>query len=119
MRRFKMFALTDDEALDLLLDRVRFWNKSEETVSLYEKMYQRYLDEGIFEGGNLTINYVVDNDVVNYCSIVSMGDDDFEKIKELYKKGEYDVSCEHLSCGASFIEAADDDEDPTCFLIRQ
>ena len=108
--------LDEDTALNLLTDRVRAW-RSGEVAELFDKMYENYIDSGVFEGAEFDPMVIVDNDVVNYCHVIEEGDSDFEKIKNLYKEngGLCDISCES---NYSYIEAVNDDEDPTLFLVR-
>ena len=111
-----LVEIDDDEILDMLLDRLEeYWHPDQEVYDLYEKMYQNYLDQGVFEGSTLNIAEIVDNDLVNYCDVISEGDDDFEKVVELYKNGDYDISTE---TAYSFIEAVNDEENPTLILVR-
>lgn len=105
-----------DDLYEMLCDRVRYWRDGE-VANLFCKMYERYCDEEYFEGAEFDVRGIVDNDVVNWCSVIELGDPDFDRLLELYHEGEYDVSCEHLDCGASFIEAVNDAED--MILIRQ
>lgn len=112
-----MFRLENEEALSLLLDRVKNWEKDPRIISLYEKMYESYLWEGVFDGKDYSISEVVDNDCVNNCFTVSEGEEDFENVLKVYKEqGLGDCSCE--DCEGSFIEAVDDEENPTIFLLR-
>ena len=109
--------IENETALEMLTDRVKFWRSDSTTLELFEKMYEHYIDNGFFDYGEFDVMQIVDNDVVNWCDVVEKGDKDFEKLLKLYKQGEYDVSCERLDCGASFIEAVSGDE--TAILIRQ
>lgn len=109
--------IDEQEALEMLMNRVKYWRDNAITLELFEKMYENYVFNGFFEGTNFDVDSIVDNDVVNWCSEINEGDQDFEELLKLYDEGEYDVSCEHLSCGASFIEAVSDDR--TAILIRQ
>lgn len=113
-----MFKLENDEALELLVNRVKYWTHDEVSIDLFSKMYKDYLESGVFEENNYTIAEIVDNDWVNNCQIVTLPDlgDDSQKVVECYKGGERGISCEDL--GYSFIEAADDEENPTTFLMR-
>lgn len=111
-----MFNLSSDESLTLLMERVQCWNNNPQEVDLFRKMYKEALENEVFEGNSYSINDIVDNDCVNECSIIRVGDDFFEKIHELYKKGERDISTE--DCDYSFIEATDNDENPSMFLVR-
>lgn len=102
--------------LDMLIDRVEFWNRSKTEVDLYKKMYESEIEAGCFEGAEIDVNLIVDNDVINYCNIIEEGDSEFNSIMKLYKEeGLGDISMEsHYS----FIEAVDDEEKPKTFLVR-
>lgn len=109
--------IEDYKVLDMLLDRCHDWGTSKDNIDLFEKMYQNYVDGGVFDGVELDIMSIVDNDVVNYCSVIEKGEKDFKKLLKLYKQGEYDVSCEDFKeYRVSYIEAVSDDE--TRILIR-
>lgn len=108
----------EDYLLDLLLDRVDYWGR-ESDRDLYEKMYSSYLDSGVFENVEFSVSVIVDNDIINYCKVITQEDypQDFEKLLQLYHTGSYDVSCESFEeINPSFIEAVSDDE--TRILVR-
>lgn len=112
-----MFTLRDDEALDLLVERVKYWKQSPEIIGLYEKMYKSYLDGGCFDGNTYSINEIVDNDCINWCFTVEKDESGFDDILKVYKEqGLGDCSCE--DCEGNFIEAVDDEDEPTIFLMR-
>ena len=109
--------IEDYQLLEMLLERCQVWGTSKDNIDLFEKMYQHYIDGGCFDGAELDIMSIVDNDVVNYCSVIEIGEKDFEKLLELDKQGEYDVSCEDFEeYRISYIEAVSDDE--TRILVR-
>lgn len=108
--------IDSDDLYNMLCERVRFWRDGE-VADLFDKMYEKYCDDGLFDGAEINIMQIVDNDVVNWCSVIEKDDPDFDRLLELYHEGEYDVSCESLDCGASFIEAVSDNED--MILVRQ
>lgn len=103
-------------ALEMLLDRLEHWTSDETTYRLYEAMYENYIDGGCFEGCEFDVMAIVDNDYVNYCDVISEGDEAYADIKKLYEReGITDISCEHeLNHGYSFIEA----EYNGSFLVR-
>lgn len=110
--------MEDWQLLDMLLDRLDYWGRGDEK-DLYEQMYQNYLDSGCFESSEFNVMSIVDNDVVNYCDVITKEDypQDFEKLLKLHQEGECDVSCEEFEeISPSFIEAVSDDE--TRILIR-
>jgi hypothetical protein len=108
--------INEVDLLNILVERVKFWGRSEAEANLYEKMYGSEIYDGCFEGVEIDVNLIVDNDVINYCSIIEEGDSEFDSILQLYKEeGLGDISMEsHYS----FIEAVDDEEEPKAFLVR-
>lgn len=108
--------IDESTALDMLCERVRSWRQGE-TAELFDKMYENYVFGGCLEGAEFDPMLIVDNDIINYCSVVEKGEKDFDKLLELHKQGEYDVSCEDFEeRKVSYIEAVSDDE--TMILIR-
>lgn len=110
--------MEDYELLEMLLDRLSYWGRDDER-DLYERMYQNMLDDGCFEASEFNVMSIVDNDVVNYCDVITKEDYplDFEKLLELHHNGEHDVSCESFEdISPSYIEAVSDDEER--ILIR-
>lgn len=108
--------IDNSRAVDMLLDRLEYWTDDVTTYRLYEAMYENYVDNGIFDGGNFDVMAIVDNDYVNWCTVIEEGDEAYEDIKKLYdEQGCGDISCEDgLNHGYSYIEAEYDD----CFLVR-
>lgn len=98
--------INEDDLLNMLVERVEYWTDDAVTIDLFSKMYEHSINDGCFEDAELDVMQIVDNDYVNYCKIINDGDDDFQKVQQLAKDGEYDISCE--TC-YSFIEAHDDD----------
>ena len=108
--------IEESKAVDLLLERLENWTDDETTYKLYESMYENYVFDGCFDGREFDVMQIVDNDYVNYCDVISEGDEAYEDIKALYEKeGISDISCEgELNHGYSFIEA----EYEGSFLVR-
>ena len=107
--------IDEDELLDMLMSRVEYWTKDKTTLELFQNMYQEYIDGGLFEGTELDVGVIVDNDYINYCVVVDESTEEFKQIKEVYdEQGLGDCSCEE--CEGNFIEAVNSDE--TAFLIR-
>lgn len=104
--------MNEADVVNMLVDRVRFWTDDEDIIDLYQKMYANLMDSGIKL--DLDVKAIVDNDYVNYCSVIFPEDEDFEEILKLYKEGGRDISCEGY--GYSFVEAVSDDE--TKILVR-
>jgi hypothetical protein len=112
--------IDEDDLLEMLMDRVAVWTNDTEVQDLYEEMYKSYVNGGVFEGAELNIMSIVDNDYVNYCSTICKEDyseADWKKLVELYEDGNRDISCEEFEdIRYSFIEAMN--EDRTMALMR-
>lgn len=108
--------IDNEQAIEMLLERLEHWTDDDTTYHLYEAMYENYVYGGVFEGGEFDVMGIVDNDYVNWCTVISEGDEAYEDIKKLYdEEGCTDISCEHeLNHGYSFIEAEYDGN----FLVR-
>ena len=63
--------IEDWQLLELLLDRCDKWDLSSDNKDLFEQMYEHMIDSGCFEGAELNIMGIVDNDVVNYCDVIT------------------------------------------------
>lgn len=110
--------IDEQTAVEMLLERLSVWTQDETAAELYRKMYENYAESGVFDGGEFDVMAIVDNDWVNWCRIIDESDgEEYEQIKQLYSaQGLGDISCD---CEyASYIEAVDDEENPTAFLIR-
>ena len=112
--------IDNEIALDMLMDRLSVWTEDAATIELFSDMYEKYIDDGVFDGADFDVMNIVDNDYVNWCDVVEKDEtnaEDFDRLIEMYNDGERDFSCEHLeTISGSFIEAINDDE--TAILIR-
>lgn len=94
-----------DDLLDVLVERVKHWTDDAQKVALFEAMYENYIDGGCFDGMELDVMVVVDNDYINDCDVVAPGDEFYEVIDKTFKaEGLGDCSCVD-GAGYSFIEA--------------
>lgn len=83
-----MVQITGDEYLELLIDRLKVWCDDPVVMALYEEMYQRYIDEGVFENNTETVMSIVDNDWVNWCDVISEGEENWDEIEKAYNNNE-------------------------------
>ena len=111
-----LVRIDNDTALEMLMERVEFWTDDNTVYRLFEQMYESYIEGGVFENGRFDIMEIVDNDYVNWCTVIEEGDEGYEDIKKLYDEEECcrDISCEYGNHGYSFIEA----EYEGSFLVR-
>ena len=100
--------IDNDLALDMLMDRLETWTDDITTRELYEQMYERAIDEGIFDGGEFNVMSIVDNDYINWCTVYEAEDEAYEDIKRAWDEDEREVD------GIGYIEAEADGT----FLIR-
>lgn len=68
--------IDEDDLLNMLMKRVGFWTDDEDTCELFAQYYERMIDDGCFDGAELNIQSIVDNDYVNWFDVVS--DDDID-----------------------------------------
>lgn len=68
--------IDEDTFLEMLLDRVEYWTSDEDVIDLYSEYYEDLIYSGCFEGAELNIDYIVDNDYINYFTTISK--EDFE-----------------------------------------
>lgn len=69
--------INEDDLLKKLLDRVEYWTSNENVIALYRNYYKELIDSGCFEGCTLDIMSIVDNDYINYLTVISK--EDFEQ----------------------------------------
>lgn len=74
-----MVTVTVDEKtlLKMLLDRIEFWTSDEAVIDLYRGYYEGLINSGCFEGCELDIGKIVDNDYIN--NLTTIRKEDFEQ----------------------------------------
>ena len=70
--------IDEDVLVEMLMDRLReMWNPDSITEDLYQEYYEEMVNGGAFDGIELDVSAIVDNDWVNYLDVVS--EDEFEE----------------------------------------
>ena len=72
------------DAIDMLVNRVKYWTDDSEVIDLFEQYYTSMVDGGCFDGCNFDVMSIVDNDYVNNTSITTL--EEFEQGREEYIK---------------------------------
>lgn len=73
-------AIIDENvALDMLTERVKYWNEDPEVINLFSNYYEECIDAGFFENSEFDVHEIVDNDYINYTDYGTLDD-----IKEMY-----------------------------------
>ena len=103
----------EETLVDMLVDRLDYWNVDPMTKELFRSMYINYAECGAFEGIELDVLSIVDNDYINYCRVIEEEDEEFKELIKIYEnQGIGDCSCETDIC--DYIEAFENN----MFLIR-
>lgn len=74
--------LDEYEAIDMLVNRVKYWTDDDEIIELFEQYYTSMVEGGCFDGADFDIMSIVDNDYVNNLSIITR--EEFEKDRDEY-----------------------------------
>lgn len=61
----------EDDLIEMLYDRVCFWTNDEEVRELYRKYYEACVYGGLFEGAEINIMVIVDNDYINWLDVMT------------------------------------------------
>ena len=108
-----LVKIDEGTLVEMLMERVEYWTTDWVTIALFRQMYESYVYGGCFEGIELDIPQIVDNDYVNNCIVVSEGDEGYEELLRVYEEqGLGDCSCEGV--GYDYIEAYESNT----FLVR-
>ena len=71
--------IDEDELLNMLMNRVKYWTDDDDTLELFEKFYENRINGGCFDGAELDIIMIVDNDYINNTSITTRNEYDKER----------------------------------------
>lgn len=62
--------IDENTLLNMLLDRLEYLTTDHDKMELFEDYYSRLIDCGAFDGSNLDVYAIVDNDYINYLDVV-------------------------------------------------
>ena len=129
MRDFINVKLHIDDVYNLFENRVIYNLDDTPEADLYIKMYEEAIEEGVFDGQELRVSYIVDNDIHTYTQILykkDLGEEFFNKLCEFYKEGlretgeldlkDFEEVLENFYSKDFYIEQID--EDLEMILIR-
>jgi hypothetical protein len=86
--------MDEQDAIDLLVERVKYWTDDDEIIDLFEEYYTNMVEGGCFDGADFDVMSIVDNDYVNNTSIVTR--EEFEKDRDEYIQDELKDKLEDL-----------------------
>ena len=69
--------IDNDEAVDMLLDRLKYWTHDLDVIHLFEIYYENMVKSGWWEHEEFDVMSIVDNDYVNWTSVLA--DDELEE----------------------------------------
>ena len=70
--------IEEETLIDLLIDRIKYWTNDPDTIELFEDYYTERVNCGCFEGVELDVSMIVDNDYVNNFSVMEKDDPEYE-----------------------------------------
>lgn len=79
MKDYITVKMNSDNLYNMLRERVEYWCDDPDVVELYAGYYEELIDEGAFEGTEIDINYIVDNDWINWTTYGTL-----EELKDEY-----------------------------------
>lgn len=68
--------IEEENLLEMLMDRVRFWTEDPDYLALFEMYYDNMIQGGAFDYSDFDVMVIVDNDYVNWLNVISK--EDFE-----------------------------------------
>lgn len=68
--------IEEEDLLEMLMDRVRFWTDDPDCLDLFEMYYDNMIQGGAFDYCDFNVMAIVDNDYVNWLDVIS--EEDFE-----------------------------------------
>ena len=71
--------IDEDTLLDMLMNRLETWTSDDDTLELFNKFYENRIDGGCFDGAELDVMSIVDNDYINNTSIITREEYDKER----------------------------------------
>lgn len=74
--------IEEEDLLNMLVDRVGYWTTDKDIIELYSKYYESMVYGGCFEGAELDVMVIVDNDYVNNLTVVDR--EEYEKDRTEY-----------------------------------
>lgn len=63
--------IDDDVAVDMLLDRLKYWTDDWDVIHLFEIYYENMVKGGCYEDGEFDVMSIVDNDYINWTSVLA------------------------------------------------
>ena len=78
--------IDEDTLQEMLMNRVEHWTDDKDTLELFEKFYENRINGGCFDGAELDIMMIVDNDYINNTSITTI--DEYNKERNEFLKDE-------------------------------
>lgn len=74
MDKLHTVKIYGDSMLELLMDRLAAWNPSSYEEEIYESYYTDLIESGVFDDREFNVMEIVDNDWVNYITIMTPSD---------------------------------------------
>lgn len=82
MTEYVNVRIDKDTLIEMLVDRVKFWTDDPDTCELFENYYTDMVEGGCYEGIELDISVIVDNDYINYFRVMEKDDPEYAWAQE-------------------------------------
>lgn len=120
MSEYVTVKIHAEDFVDMLMKRLREqWCSDEDTIALFRKMYEDYAYSGGFDGVELNVMRIVDNDYVNYLRVIDEDDYEYEEVKRAHDEGEYEATITVSSTHSFTVEIRAVSDDGRKFLITK
>ena len=64
-------TISEDLALDLLLDELDKWHPNDDVRELFARYYEQEISSGVYDNGEFDPMSIVDNDWVNWKEVIT------------------------------------------------
>lgn len=69
--------IEEEQLIELLMNALKEWTTDPDTLELFEQYYTDCVNNGCFEGAELDISLIVDNDYINYFRVMDKDDPEY------------------------------------------
>lgn len=81
--------MEEEDVIELLMERLDSWVHDDEISNLFRDMYTKNVYNGIYS--ELNVMDIVDNDYVNWCTVLYNDDDNYEETLKAYQEGIFEL----------------------------
>jgi hypothetical protein len=106
--------IEEETLVSMLIKRLKEWVVNPVELDLYEQLWTKRASSGYFDGAELDVMSIVDNDIVNNTQKVYVDDRNYEDVLKCFKGENSDYTILAVSDKKRYD---DGDESPFAFLV--